>query len=70
MNKEELRKIRENLPKGGREILAERFGCSTGHINNVLLGNRSNEKILIAAAEIITSHKDAMQKAAEIVSAL
>lgn len=70
MNKNELKKIRENLPRGGREVLAVRFGCSVGHINNVLSGQRINESILIAAADMIANHKEALQKAAEIVSAL
>ena len=70
MEKEELRKLRENLPKGAREQLAVRFGCSVGHINNVLFGHRSNDTILIAAAAIVAEHKAALQRANEIVSTL
>jgi len=70
MNQEELKKLRENLPKGAREILAERFGCSLGHINNTLLGNRENAAILIAAVELISEHKKNLAKATEYIQTL
>ena len=70
MTKDDLKKLRRNLPKGSREILALRFGLSKGYINLVLNGTRNNENILIAAVEIISEHKRNLQKAQDFIESL
>lgn len=50
--KEDLDKIRENLPKDWVKTLAIRFNLKPGTVKNTLSGNNNNEELLIAAAEL------------------
>lgn len=70
MTTDELKKLRDNLPKNGREILAEKFGCSIGHINNVLTGQKQNKDILIAAAKMASEHLRELEEATRFVQSL
>ena len=70
MDTKDLKKLRRSLPKGSKKILAEQFDVSEGHITQILLGNRKNEKVIIAAAIIAYDHKNELSKAEQIVQSL
>jgi hypothetical protein len=70
MDRKDLDKLRRNLPPKAKELLAEQFNVSVGHITQVLLGNRNNELVLIAAAEMAAEHKNKLSKAEEFVQSL
>lgn len=70
MTKHELQKLRKNLPKGSREVLARQFNCSIGHINNVLTGLRENEPIILAAVNLVSEHKRNIQEAEKFIETL
>lgn len=70
MTKKELNKLRLALPKGSRAILAEKMGLSEGYINLVLNGYRNNEMVIIAAAEIVSEHKQKMKEATDFIQTL
>jgi hypothetical protein len=70
MTSKELYKLRAALPKGSRAILAEKFGLTEGYINLVLTGHRNNEKVIIAAAEMVSEHKQKLKEATEFIQTL
>ena len=70
MNKDDLKKLRKNLPKGSREILAEKFGYSKGYIDHILTGVRENEEVLIAAVALVSEHKKNMEEAEKFIQTL
>lgn len=63
----ELIKLRKALPKGSRAELAEKLDLSEGYINLVLTGHRKNEKLLIAAAEIVSEHRQKLKEMTEFI---
>ena len=67
MTREDLKKLREALPKGGREKLAEMHNVSVGHINQIMTGNRENEIILLSAVEIVNEHRNKMKEATKYI---
>lgn len=67
MNKKELFKLRAALPKGSKAVLAEKLGLSEGYINLVLTGYRNNEKVIIAAAEIVSEHRAKLKEATAFI---
>ena len=70
MTKDDLKKLRTNLPKGSREIIAQRFGVSKGYVNLVLYGTRRNDNILIAATELISEHQNRLKEATQFIESL
>ncbi|HAX96206.1 MAG TPA: hypothetical protein DCY35_06775 [Prolixibacteraceae bacterium] len=70
MTKDDLKKLRTNLPKGSREIIAQRLGVSKGYVNLVLYGTRRNDNILIAATELISEHQNRLKEATQFIESL
>lgn len=59
MNKAELSLLKENLPKGFRQTLADQCRCSVASVDSVLAGTRSNIDIIKAAVEMAkTFHEE------------
>jgi hypothetical protein len=61
MTKKELEKLRKNLPRGYRDLLASQFNCSTRTVDMVLAGERKNLAIVKSAIEMAIVHKEEMQ---------
>ena len=53
----QLAEVRNNLPRGGRSLLAKKYGCSHSYITYVLKGANKNEKILEDAVRMALNHK-------------
>ncbi len=70
MDKKDLKKLRMNLPPNGKKMLAEQFGLSPGHITQILLGNRNNVLVLIAAAKLAYEHKTELDEASKFIQSL
>jgi ATP:corrinoid adenosyltransferase len=70
MQKDDLKKLRKNLPKGSREILAQKFELSRGYINLILTGVRENDAVLIAAVNLVSEHKKNMHEAEKFIQTL
>lgn len=70
MTKQDLKKLRKNLPKGARETLAVQFGFSKGYIDHILTGVRENEEVLIAAVALVSEHKKNVEEAEKFIQTL
>jgi len=66
----DLEKLRKNLPRGSREILAKKFGVSIGHIHNVLTNRRKNDLIILAAIDLVAKQKEQLSEATEFINSL
>jgi len=53
----QLREIQKYLPYGSRRAIASKFGCSDSLVGKVLRGERVNNPILMAAAEVAEKEK-------------
>jgi hypothetical protein len=70
MSRDDLKKLRKNLPKGSRETLAAQFGFSRGYIDHILTGVRENEEVIIAAVNLVSEHKKNMEQAQKFIQTL
>lgn len=70
MDKEALKKIRQNLPKGARQDIAKNFNLSPEHVAQILRGNRTNMAVVLEAVKIISVHKRQTQEAAAFLQSL
>lgn len=61
MTKRELTKLKKSLPPRYRTLLAQTTGYTKQHIDYVLSGERSNEKIIDAAIKL--AHQYAITQA-------
>jgi hypothetical protein len=68
--KEELSKLRENLPTGWADILAERLKMKSGSIKNIMSGRPKNETVVIAAAELALEHREAVNALKQQITSL
>lgn len=66
--KEELQKIKEELPWGSSVKLAEKFNMKKGSVRNILSGLSNNDIVVLAAIDIIKEHKDKMESAKSILA--
>jgi hypothetical protein len=57
MTKKELNKLKKSLPKGYRDLIAEKCNCTTALVDMVLAGTRKNIEIVNAAVNLALSHK-------------
>lgn len=57
LSKEKLEKLKKNLPKGFRELVAEKLDLSISYVNMVLAGTRKNSEILRLAIEAAIQNK-------------
>jgi len=62
MTKEELGKLKMNLPRGYRKTLSERMKRSINLVDLVLAGKRENTPMLIIAAEMAELNKQQKEK--------
>lgn len=62
MTKEELDKIKENLPVGYRESLSTATELSVVTIDKVLAGERQNLKVIRAAIDLAKQHKEELSR--------
>jgi hypothetical protein len=63
MTKEELMKLRKNLPKGAKQNIADKLGITKETVAHVLLGNRNNEQVIIEAVALVAEHKRIFKEA-------
>lgn len=71
MDKQELKTVRESLPKGAGAKLAEQFTCSRQFVSQVLHGDHDRQDIISAAIklaiqeqELIAQNKQQLKKLA------
>ena len=57
LSKEELRKIRANLPAGANKKLADQFNLQVGSIRNILSGSARNLAVVEAAVALAAETK-------------
>ncbi len=57
MTEKDFIKLKRKLPKGYRETLAERFGVTTGYIDQILRGEKDRLDVIDAAIAMAESHK-------------
>jgi len=57
MTKKDLNKLKKSLPKGYRDLIAEKLDCSVSLVDQVLAGTRKNIEIVDAAVNLALSHK-------------
>lgn len=67
---EELKKIRENLPLNGRQILADKFEITYRSIGRILSGTSKNDAVLIAASAMAREHQELIEKSKQSINAL
>jgi hypothetical protein len=70
MNKQSLANLRKNLSADDRKKLSEKFNLTVDSIGQILLGNRNNDKVIIAAVEIVSEHLEKKQRAEEFLQNL
>lgn len=58
MTKKELNKLKNSLPRGYRDMIAEQLSCSVTLIDMVFAGNRRNIEIIKVAINIAQTHKE------------
>lgn len=62
LSKEELKKLRDSLPKDASATLANLFNMKVGSIRNILSGQANNVAIIEAAIELALKHKQEKDK--------
>lgn len=67
MEKDTLKKIRKNLPKGSIQTIAEKFNLSNGHVSQILRGHRNNNPVLLEAVKIVSEHRKKHDEAIEFL---
>ena len=70
MTKKELIKLKKSLPKGYRDVLAEKFTCSVSTVDMVLVGTRKNIELIKAAIELAKVHKVEMENLSKEIKQL
>ncbi|WP_295794911.1 hypothetical protein [Mucilaginibacter sp.] len=66
----EIEKIRAELPRGSLKKLAAQLGLSEKSIGRALKSESKNDDVIIAAAEMVASHKDKVKSAKDTIAAL
>ena len=62
MTTNELTSLKQELPRGSRQILAERTGYCKRTIDHVLAGRRSNDSIVFEAIMLRDEIRDSKEK--------
>jgi len=70
MTKKELIKLKKSLPKGYRDVLAEKFNCSMSTVDMVLVGTRKNIELIKVAIELAKDHKIEMENLSKEIKGL
>jgi hypothetical protein len=68
--KEELSKIRKNLPADKRQQLADKHNLKMGSLRNILSGLSNNEAVIISAIELANAHKEFIDSKKKLISSL
>lgn len=61
MNKKDLVKLKNSLPKGYRKLISKRMNCSPSLVTMVFSGTRTNLEIVKEAITIAKEHKQEME---------
>lgn len=61
-SKDELTKLRSNLPDTWKKDIAAQFNLSQGTVKNILYGTQEGEKVIIAAIELAGKYKPLKEK--------
>lgn len=69
-SKEELAKLKENLPPKWKELLAAEFEISEKRVANILAGDRVNSTVILKAIKLAEAHKKEVTAAREALAAL
>jgi hypothetical protein len=70
MTKKDLNKLKKSLPKGYRDLIAEKCNCSIGLVDMVLAGTRKNIEVLTVAVNLAQSHKIELEALANQIKSL
>jgi len=57
MTEKDLIKLKNKLPKGYRETLADKFGITVGYVDQILRGEKERLDVIDAAIELAEAHK-------------
>jgi len=67
MNKEELKVLKDKLPRGYRDEIAEKTGFHISYVDHVFSGRRENQLIIDAAFEILKKEEEKKAKQQELL---
>jgi len=67
---QELKILRQSLPKGWQDKLAQQFALSPSFVSHILRGHASNELVVLAAVELATQHQNQIKMAKEAILTL
>ena len=56
MTKEDLKKLRKNLPQNFENTLSVKFGITPESILQILRGHRNNEAVILEACNMVEQH--------------
>lgn len=68
--KEELKKLRDTLPKDWKITLADKVGKKPGSVRNILFGVSKNDLVITAALELALAHNAEVEAKKEALKAL
>lgn len=66
----ELKKLRKELPKGYREILATAHGITPSHVDSIFNGTRENLEVIKSAVVLAKSYKKEIISLTEEIKSL
>jgi hypothetical protein len=70
MTKEELQKLKSNLPSGYRDILAEKHGLSKSYIDKIFSGERFNSNVIDSAIEMAEVYQNRLLNQKQKINSL
>jgi len=70
MTKKEFSKLKKSLPKGYRDLIAEKLDCSLSLVDQVLAGTKENIKVLNAAVNLAEDHKTQIEELSNKIKSL
>ncbi|MDB4920772.1 hypothetical protein [Mucilaginibacter sp.] len=68
--KEELEKLRTELPTHLRKEVAKKFNLKPGSLRNILSGRSNNEAVIFAAIETAAEYKQALSVKKQTIASL
>ena len=68
MNNKQLKKVKQSLPRGYRNLISKETGFSVSHIDHVLAGRRFNQSIVNAAIDLLEKHFDSIEESSKRIS--
>jgi len=70
MDKEQLKKLRESLPKKYAKTIAAECGVSADYVRKTLSGFRINNDVIDVAIKLATEHKNKLDERSKAIEEL